>query len=317
MSHNIELRNRIHSFAYSVRPGVSLPWHGVGQKHDGLMVVGEALNLSRVGAIEVDKVELQANGASSGVFGIWRHDINAPLAGVSVGEDYGVVQYAETMRDFASAAFGDARVVDTMGALGKGEKAFMTILGEVEEIRKDDPVQSYTILTTTHDGTGAVQWFGTDTRVVCQNTLRVAVDGARNTTSIRHTKNAQKNVDAAIAAMKDSRLAREVRIAAFKAMGDRELSVAEFRTFLDTMHPIDGDVTRRTINTRSRIQRLFEGAGIGSNVAGRTAWGAFQAITQSADENARGDQPWLTSLLNGTQNAYRQAAFDNLVALVG
>lgn len=332
MAHNLEIRIidgvESASFAYAIRPGTALPWHGLGLSHDGLMTVDEALVKSRTGALVVSKYEHRHNGVACGTYGIQRHDIRTeggeatPMRGVSVGEDYSVVQYGDAVRNFADAAFGSgARVTDTMGILGNGERMFTTFLGETTDIRPNDPITSYNILSTSHDGTGAVLWFGSDTRVVCQNTLRIALANMRNTISIRHTKNAQPNVNAACKALALAAEIRAKRVEAFKVMGNREVSVAEFKMFLDALYPLkrDGDGKEetggKTVAKRERLTALFEGAATGSRLAGKTAWGVFQAVTQDADETARGQQPWLTSLLNGTQNDTRQRAFDYLLAL--
>jgi phage/plasmid-like protein (TIGR03299 family) len=313
VAHNIANIGGVDQFAYAVREGVRLPWHGLGQPHEGLMVVGEALELSGVGALKVNKRETMIDGHGTGCYGMVAN--GSPLQGVSVGPNYGVVQYDELLTGLVEAAFGTgAKVVDTMGLLGQGERMICTFLGDLAEILPGDAVQSYMISTSSHDGTGAVLWFGSETRVVCQNTLRIALAGAKNMASIRHTKNAQVSVAEALAALKVVREARDARIAAFKALGERQLSVAEFKAFLDALHPIEaGETKGKTVGTRNRLTSLFEGQGVGADLAGRTAWGAFQAVTQSADEGARGDQPWLTSLLNSTQNAYRQTAFDLLL----
>jgi len=249
-----------------------------------------------------------------------------PMPGVTVGGEasYSVIQYADTARNFGDAAFGPgARVCDTMGLLGVGERMFATFKGETVDIRPGDAVESYNILSTSHDGTGAVLWFGSDTRVVCQNTLRIAIAGAKNVTSIRHTKNGQQNVNIAVKALADAVECRAKRVEAFKLMGNREMTVAEFKLFLDHLHPLeknaDGSLPTngKTVAKRERLTALFEGAMTGAPLAGKTAWGAFQAVTQDADEGARGSQPWLTSLLNGTENDKRQKAFDYLLTIMG
>ena len=337
MAHNLEIRNGVASFAYAIRENVRLPWHGLGQSHNGLMVIGEALSLSRVGGLIVSKYENRLNGRRTGTFGIQRHDVlttcaprpcegidceacdgegcdglpcaycagagcdpatlglPTPMDGVSVGSDYSVIQFGDTARNFCNAAFGtDSRVVDTMGVLGAGERMFTTFLGETTDIRPGDPITSYNILSTSHDGTGAVLWFGSDTRVVCQNTLRIALANMRNTVSIRHTKNAQPNVNAACKALADAVALRAKRVEAFKVMGNRDVTVGEFKMFLDALYPVkrDGEGKEetggKTVAKRERLTALFEGAATGSRLAGKTAWGVFQAVTQDADETARG-----------------------------
>jgi len=349
--HDLEIRDGIASFAYAVRPGVNLPWHGLGQAHEGLMSVETALEKSRTGRLLVSKFQHTLNGVPCGTFGIQRHDVTvklscntcetcvsvpaegeekapclnpsdtglaSPMSGVTVGSEYCIIQYGDTVRNFATAAFGvNANPVDTMGLLANGAKMFTTFLGETTDIRAGDPIQTYNILTSSHDGTGVVLWFASDTRVVCQNTLRVAIAGMVNETRIRHTKNAEGAVAAATSALHDASVLRAKRVEAFKIMGSREVTGDEFKAFLDAYcgKLAEGEDKGRRLSHRTRLTDLFEGAGKGSNVAGKTAWGIFQAVTQDQDEGARGKQPWLTSLLNGTQNDHRQKAFDYLLAL--
>jgi Domain of unknown function (DUF932) len=351
MPHDLEIRDGVASFAYAIREGVRLPWHGLGVSHEGLMTVEESLGLSRVGGLLVSKFQHTLNGVECGTFGVQRHDVTvklpcktcsacismvavgeerpaclsprdtglpSPMSGVTVGAEYCIIQYADTIRNFATAAYGaESRPVDTMGLLANGNRMFTTFLGETVDIRAGDPITTYNILTSSHDGTGVVLWFSSDTRVVCQNTLRVAIAGMVNETRIRHTKNAGEYVATATKALYNAKTVRDERVRAFKVMGNREVTVAEFNSFLDAYcgKLDEGEDKGRKFTHRERLQSLFEGAGKGAGVAGKTAWGIFQAVTQDQDEGARGKQPWLTSLLNGTQNDHRQKAFDYLLAL--
>lgn len=318
MAHNIEYRNGMYSFCHAVRAGVGKPWHGLGQSHEGLMTVEGAMNLARVADLRVHKHEFQFNGRGTGVYGIFREDTCDIIPKVAVGDRYTIAQYPDLIREFADAAYGEnSSVVDTMGVLGEGERMFTMFLGETSEIKDGDPVQSYYALTSAHDGSATVQFFGTDIRIVCANTLRVALKGEkRDAITIRHTSNMDTRIKEVTAALEEAREVRNERIAAFRKMSDRQMGLAEFKSFLDEIHPINGDEkTKRTVNTRNRLMDLYGGAGRGSSLAGYTAWGAFQAVTQMADETARGDQKWTTSLFGTTQNQDRQRAFDYLLAL--
>lgn len=121
-----------------------------------------------------------------------RLDNNATLG--IVGSDYGVVQNAKAFEfiDFLQAESGKESIIETAGALGNGERIYVSCkLGEscIDEARKD-MINNYVIFTTSHDGSGAVKIYFTDVRVVCQNTLMVSMtrDHASAKLTYKHTK---------------------------------------------------------------------------------------------------------------------------------
>jgi phage/plasmid-like protein (TIGR03299 family) len=76
--------------------------------------------------------------------------------------------------------------------LGKGEKIFITAkLPDYIKVGKDDLIEKYLFLTTSHDGYGSITAAFTPVRVVCQNTLNMALKDCTNVVKIRHTKNAE------------------------------------------------------------------------------------------------------------------------------
>jgi len=322
MAHNLEIRDGAASFVYVRRQGVALPWHELGEGVDNPLTVAEALRKSRA-SFEVETRPLYTRGMGDTMIAVpdmvatIRKDLNLALG---VGSDgYAVVNYSEAFQAFYDAAFGEnVPCVDTMGVLGQGERAFACALLDKGDVNgKGDVVQAYHLLTSSHDGTLALVSQDTETRVVCQNTLNIALSGDEGRVSIRHTKNVQARIDAACNALRKAREAFDRKLSVFRQLSDRQLSVAEFRTFLDTLLPVEGSEEKgKRVATRNRLTALFEGEGMGSNLAGRTAWGAFNAVTENVDRSARGEQPWLTSTLSLSAQKTRQTAFDTLVKLL-
>lgn len=115
-----------------------------------------------------------------------------------VGRDYGVVQNAKAFEfiDFIKEVSGEEPIVETAGLLGNGERLFVSCkLGEDSYLNPDDAVKNYVVFTNSHDGSGAVMAFFTPIRVICSNTLAMAIKGCPNKVVFKHTKNVETRLD--------------------------------------------------------------------------------------------------------------------------
>lgn len=138
-----------------------------------------------------------------------RDDVNHTL-GV-VGKDYGIVQNTKAFEflDFIEECSGHAPKIVSAGALGYGERMFITAqLGDDAYLNPNDAVKNYVVFTNSHDGTGAVMCFFTPIRVVCQNTLNMAIHSCPNKVIFKHTKHVGTRLDWEIAANREK--AKEV-----------------------------------------------------------------------------------------------------------
>ncbi|XHR94269.1 DUF932 domain-containing protein [Mucilaginibacter sp. UC70_90] len=113
-----------------------------------------------------------------------------------VGKDYHIVQNVEAFSFFdAIVGGGEGIFYETAGALGNGERIFITAtLPDYIRVGKDDVIGKYLFLTTSHDGTGSITAAFTPTRIVCNNTLNIALRNCSNVINIRHTQSAQEKL---------------------------------------------------------------------------------------------------------------------------
>src|SRR5690606_37548299 len=65
------------------------------------------------------------------------------------------------------------------------------------KVGKDDLIEKYLFLTTSHDGSGSITAAFTPIRIVCNNTLNAALSNNSNALKIRHTVNAKERLEQA------------------------------------------------------------------------------------------------------------------------
>lgn len=115
-----------------------------------------------------------------------------------VGKGYGIVQNSKAFdfMDFIKEASGNEPNIETFGAIGNGERMFIcATLGKDCFLNPDDAIKNYVVFTNSHDGTGGVMAFFTPIRVICQNTLNMAIRGCSNKVVFKHTSRVDERLD--------------------------------------------------------------------------------------------------------------------------
>lgn len=119
-----------------------------------------------------------------------------------VGSGYGVVQNAKAFEfiDIITSGRlgGDAPIIETAGVLGVGERMYVTArMPHNIQIggNNKDVVEDYILFTNTHDGSGAVTVLFTPIRVVCENTLNMALRECKNKLIFKHTSKVNERLD--------------------------------------------------------------------------------------------------------------------------
>lgn len=196
MAHMIEEINGVASFAEN--GAKERAWHELGVVFDGEMTVETALAASHAD-YTVAKMPVYYQTKNGGFaanpefYHIIREDNGAPLG--LVKKSYGVVQNADAFQFVNNlCAGGDAAepFIESAGVLGHGERVFITAKFperfKCGEILGDD-AEVYAVITTSHDGSGAVTVMLTPVRVVCNNTLQYALGCNYSKFAFRHTVN--------------------------------------------------------------------------------------------------------------------------------
>lgn len=204
MGHNINYNENTGNYSfYSVKEKA---WHGLGQIAEQYETSRDVLNKAGLNFI-VEKrplftynTENFANSRKENNGDITIPEIKVPnyyanvrtdteqVLGVT-GSDYRIVQNSEAFEFFDAIAGKDGVFYETAGALGKGERIFITakLPGHIK-VGGSDMIEKYVFLTTTHDGKGSIIAAFTPIRIVCNNTLNIALGNCSNKVVIRHTE---------------------------------------------------------------------------------------------------------------------------------
>jgi phage/plasmid-like protein (TIGR03299 family) len=199
MSHQIHFNEvtQKHSF-FSVK---EKPWHNLGQivsdyPTSAQAIVHAGLDYDVIKTPLFTSFSENTAIAVSDFYSTLRTDSQQVL-GV-VGKDYQIVQNKDAFSFFDSIVGGHGILYETAGALGRGERIFITAkLPDYIRVGKRDLIEKYLFLTTSHDGSGSITAAFTPIRIVCANTLNAALRTQTNTLRIRHTSNAKGRLEQA------------------------------------------------------------------------------------------------------------------------
>lgn len=195
MAHDIHYneQKQRHSF-FSVKESA---WHGLGTVIDRYPTSAEAifhagLDFEVLKRPNIHPLPGGLNIISDNSYFTFRTDTEAIL-GDKLGRDYEVIQNTEIFSFFDGIVGGKAGILyETAGALGQnGATIFITAkLPDYIRVGRNDCIEKYLFLTSSHDGSGSITIAFTPVRVVCRNTLNAALRNHTNCIKIRHTVSA-------------------------------------------------------------------------------------------------------------------------------
>ena len=219
-----------------------------------------------------------------------------------VGERYRVLQNEELFSFGDNLLHGGGRW-ETAGSLKGGRQVFGSIALERETVLDpegvSDVVKSYLLVNTSHDGSIAIQASITPVRVVCANTLALALGAKRGknaikqTFKIRHTQTAGGKVQAAREALGLATAYLNAFDTVANDLFQAKITDQKFNDILLTAYPKPDEAskaaTTRWTNKIDVINDIYKGQ-TNFMIAG-SAWGALNAMTERIDwyRNARGE----------------------------
>jgi phage/plasmid-like protein (TIGR03299 family) len=283
-------------------------WHGLGTVFTEEVTTAKMLEMAHLDKwnVRLEDVAVPEGFASDKTYSfVTRTNPFEPtqndILGV-VGERYKVLQNEDLF------AFGD-NILDgggrweTAGSIKGGRQVFGSLALERETILDpngvSDKVKTYLLINTSHDGSVAIQASITPVRVVCANTLNLALTALKGkgkapkqSFKIRHTQTAEGKIAVAREALGLANAYMDEFDKMAQAMIEKEITQKQFEEILALAYPAPEKDAKGSFKKHDGkvdlIYSIYNGAQNGM-IAG-TAWGALNGLTERLDwyRNSRG-----------------------------
>ena len=232
------------------------PWHGLGTRVMEAPSSKEALGLAGLDwKVVKEPVYTQAEELIEGYKANVR-DGDRKVLGV-VTNRYRIIQNEEAF-GFTDALLGEGVRYETAGSLQGGRKVWLLARLPHEYIISGERISPYLVFSNAHDGSGAVRVALTPIRVVCNNTLNLALSTAKRSWSMMHTGNVQEKLEEA----KDTLFRAETYMDSlgkeFDELRKKKLTDKQVMDYIEILLPMEDNTTPQQ---RKNISRLREDMG--------------------------------------------------------
>lgn len=212
------------------------PWHGLGTMVQEAPSSADALVLAGLDWSVIQKLIETEDGIPVPGFKANIRDSDGQVLGV-VSDRYKVVQNTEAFA-FSDELLGEGVTYETAGSLQNGRRTWLLARLPQRYIISGDEITPYMVFMNSHDGSGSIKAAMTPIRVVCQNTLNLALGTAKRSWSTNHTGNISgKMEDARNTLLYAERYMAELG-QAVDLMNRRKLSDRQVYEYIDTLFPI-------------------------------------------------------------------------------
>jgi len=317
-------------------------WHGIGKVLPEAVTPQEALVIGGMDWTVEESDALTATfGADSGNpervavethKTLRRSDDKSVLA--TVGSEYCVLQN-NRLADIASS-LGSAGVVrvETAGTLNGGRRCYFLLKGDTVDIGgRGDMVEEYLFIANSHDGSLALTAFPTSIRVVCANTMTMALQELRSKNNSgayrwKHTSGLEVRIDEIKAVLANWTNVTTDNREAMRALASKTLTRSEIQQlWTDVLVSLDGEIAvnpkneaqhRRKAKAVSELAYMSKVFDQESQQFGASAWVAANALTnliQHSRGTLRGEARVNADLL-GSYGDAKKVAMKAALALV-
>jgi phage/plasmid-like protein (TIGR03299 family) len=312
MAHLLESENGETAFASLREPA----WHGLGTVFTEEVSTNEMLKKAKLNDwnVRLEDVAIPAGMDSDKGYSFVVRDNpftkgNKDVLGV-VGERYVPLQNEELF-DFADNLLDNGGRWETAGSIKKGRIVFGSLALERETVIDpngvSDKVNTYLLVNTSHDGSISIQASITPVRVVCANTLNLALGNrgrggsVKQSFKIRHTQTASGKVAVAREALGLANAYMDEFDKLANEMIQTEVDKKKFDEIVLALYPKPKDEAKGAISRWENKIDLINDIYVGqfNNTISGTAWGVANALTERLDWYRTGRNGKTESVLAG------------------
>ena len=308
------------------------PWHGLGER----LPVGQSVDVwLRAAGMDwtIEETPVRYLNEQKHHLGemltfpdhkvLYRSDTKAPLSVMS--QRYQIVQPRDVLNFYRDLTEFNDFELETAGILKGGRKFWaLARTGQSTTLKGGDVVNGYLLLATSCDGSMATTATPTSVRVVCNNTLSLAMNGAQQAIRVPHSTRfdeleVKRQLGLGIARWDDF-------MDHLQALSTRKVKSHEAMSyFLNVLCAADEQPSQRSSGLSSEralksAMTLYEGQGRGAELASAngTAWGLVNAVTEYVDHQrrARSTDNRLDSAWFGVGAQIKQKALDQALQMV-
>ncbi|MCI6886644.1 MAG: DUF945 domain-containing protein [Lachnospiraceae bacterium] len=229
------------------------PWHGLGTMVMEAPDSKSALRLAGLGWSVIQKDLTTLDGIPVSGFKANVRDSDNQVLGV-VSDRYKVVQNEDAFA-FTDGLLGEGVRYETAGSLQNGRRTWILAKLSQRYIISGDEITPYLVFMNSHDGTGAIKAAMTPVRVVCQNTLNLALSTAKRSWSTNHVGNIDgKLEDARYTLLYADQYMAELG-KAIDALNRQKLSDRQVYEYINALFPLSENATE---NQKKNLLRMKE-----------------------------------------------------------
>jgi len=262
------------------------PWHGLGKKipEDKKISVREAIIAAKLDwqvelrRIYTENPEGSAKASILDNYAVCRTSDNAFLG--IVGPDYVPLQNQEALEWFQPFLNANEATLETAGSLKGGRQvwALAKIRDGSKDVSEKDSIDHYILLSNSHDGSVAVRVGFTPIRVVCNNTLMLAQESsASKLLRVHHTSNLHANLELVREIMDTARHDFSATVEQYRKLQKCNIDASGLERYVRVVFSLSEEKGGKELIPN--IFYLFEN-GRGHEEAGKTYWGAYNAVTE-------------------------------------
>ena len=228
------------------------PWHGLGVRVNEAVNSAEALEKAGLDwKVVQEPVYTEQNEIVPG----WKANIrdkDRRVLGL-VTDRYKIVQNEEAFA-FTDQLLGEGVRYETAGSLQEGRRIWLLARLPREYVITGERISPYLVFTNSHDGSGAVRVAITPIRVVCQNTLNLALTNAKRSWSMIHTGNVENKLDEARDTLFRAENYMDELGKEFENLRKIQLSDKKVMEYINLLLPTDNSMTQQQKKGIAKLQ---------------------------------------------------------------